>query len=513
MEDPTESGDAAVLRKPFRVLILDEKKKRIPSKRTHAVPASGSSSSSSPKDSSRGSVIPDSRHGSRKSGVRFSSKSNIVSYDCRVPAPTPALLIGSHPLRVDSSDYFEIEVLEMHESSNLGIGLVPYNHPLDQYPGMGSLSFGFNAGTGRVHWGHCAPAIAVHGNRVSRTARPGDRIGCAIKKERVLFPRDQSNNEPIEEEPQVLETRVYFFLNGKRIASNTIPQSIVHNDFYPVIALSSPGDEVKLLLNHHFVKRRDVASLTNKLESLSLDHESNSTHEDTFAEGTERDEPWLFCSHIRASDSILEYFSQGKEIGVCQAKDPLDQFSHYFQAQVLDVGQCGSISIGVTQCVIPLQSKPGTYPLSVAFHLDSGLIFTGSSKGEAFGPKGAVTGDIIGCGIVFPLVEEPRRETAEKPKVLELEEDKSFSPSPSHPSEEEASEEGDLSDSDKEPKISTLPAKSTSPEPLMVDVFFTRNGVLLGQRNVEYPSEGFYPVIGLSSPAEKVVVDLHPLSG
>lgn len=514
MNDNGAAGDAPVVHQPLKVSRAETEKKKLrsPSKRSPGVPASGCSSSPAMDlDSSRVSGET-SRRGCRRSGVRFSSKSNIVSYDCRVPSHTPALLIGSHALRAETSDYFEIEILEMDESSFLGIGLVPSNHPLDQYPGIGNLSFGYNAVTGRVHWGHCPPAIAVHGSHVSRTARPGDRIGCAIKKERSLFSasqRDQSNNEPLEQE--VMETRVLFFMNGKKIASNAIPHSILHNDFFPVIALSCPGDEVKLLMNHHFVKRRTVSSVTNNLESLSLDHESNhASHVNTFAEGKQEDS-WSCFSHIRATDSILEYFGPGKEVAVGQAKVPLDPFNHYFQVQVLDVGQFGSICVGVTQNGIPLQTKAGCYPHSVAYHLDSGLIFTGSVKGEQFGPKGAVTGDIIGCGIVYPLDFPSSREPSkEEPK----EEDKSFSPSPSQPSEEEASEEGDdLSDSDKEPKMADDTAGSVVSKKSMVDIFFTRNGVILGQRKMEYPVEGFFPIIGLSSPGEKIIVDLHPLSG
>jgi len=46
-----------------------------------------------------------------------------------------------------------------------------------------------------------------------------------------------------------------------------------------------------------------------------------------------------------------------------------------------------------------------------------------------------------------------------------------------------------------------------------VEVFFTRNGVIIGQKEIFIPKGGFYPTVGMLSTAEKVKVDLHPLTG
>lgn len=46
-----------------------------------------------------------------------------------------------------------------------------------------------------------------------------------------------------------------------------------------------------------------------------------------------------------------------------------------------------------------------------------------------------------------------------------------------------------------------------------VTVFFTRNGKVVGRREVALPVGGLYPTIGMMSTGEKVRVDLHPLSG
>ena len=44
-------------------------------------------------------------------------------------------------------------------------------------------------------------------------------------------------------------------------------------------------------------------------------------------------------------------------------------------------------------------------------------------------------------------------------------------------------------------------------------VFFTRNGKIIGKKDAVVPSGGFFPTIGMLSCGEKVKVDLHPLSG
>ncbi|GLD50543.1 SPRY domain-containing protein 3 [Lates japonicus] len=46
-----------------------------------------------------------------------------------------------------------------------------------------------------------------------------------------------------------------------------------------------------------------------------------------------------------------------------------------------------------------------------------------------------------------------------------------------------------------------------------IKVFFTRNGKLMGRREMAVPPGGLYPTVGMLSSGEKVKVDLHPLSG
>lgn len=44
-------------------------------------------------------------------------------------------------------------------------------------------------------------------------------------------------------------------------------------------------------------------------------------------------------------------------------------------------------------------------------------------------------------------------------------------------------------------------------------IYFTRNGKVIGKKEVRIPKGGFYPTIGMMSCQEKVRVDLRPLSG
>ena len=51
------------------------------------------------------------------------------------------------------------------------------------------------------------------------------------------------------------------------------------------------------------------------------------------------------------------------------------------------------------------------------------------------------------------------------------------------------------------------------PYGVKVHIYFTRNGNIIGKREVRIPKGGFYPTVGMMSSEEKVRVDLRPLSG
>ncbi|XP_023812717.1 SPRY domain-containing protein 3 isoform X3 [Oryzias latipes] len=143
----------------------------------------------------------------------------------------------------------------------------------------------------------------------------------------------------------------------------------------------------------------------------------------------------------------------------------------------------------------PKNRHPGWSPGSIAYHADDGKIFQGRGAGDAFGPR-CFRGDIMGCGIMFPRGytldgegdaddcerQEIRPNAAAVQNVLHLND------------EEEEEEDGDR-------------------ESRTVTVFFTRNGKLIGRKDMVVPRGGLFPTVGMLSRGEKVKVDLHPLSG
>ncbi|XP_046896712.1 SPRY domain-containing protein 3 isoform X3 [Hypomesus transpacificus] len=162
--------------------------------------------------------------------------------------------------------------------------------------------------------------------------------------------------------------------------------------------------------------------------------------------------------------------------------------------------------VRVSHTDYPKNRHPGWSRGSVAYHADDGQIFHGSGAGDAFGPR-CVEGDIMGCGIMFP-----------RDYILDDEDDIEEDPDPEPPEgaekggfqnvlyqnggeeeEEEEEEEGDEMERGNESR--------------KVVAFFTRNGKLMGRRQVAVPPGGLYPTIGMLSSGEKVKVDLHPLSG
>ncbi|XP_031659782.1 SPRY domain-containing protein 3 isoform X3 [Oncorhynchus kisutch] len=160
--------------------------------------------------------------------------------------------------------------------------------------------------------------------------------------------------------------------------------------------------------------------------------------------------------------------------------------------------------IRVTGTDYPKNRHPGWSQGSVAYHADDGKIFHGSGVGEPFGPR-CIEGDIMGCGIMFPRdyildgeddIDEwdtlevlPRQGEGRIQNILYLNDEE----------EEEEEEEGGELDQEHDGR--------------KVMVFFTRNGKLMGRREVVVPPGGFYPTVGMLSSGEKVKVDLHPLSG
>uniref|UniRef100_S4RHY3 SPRY domain-containing protein n=1 Tax=Petromyzon marinus TaxID=7757 RepID=S4RHY3_PETMA len=143
---------------------------------------------------------------------------------------------------------------------------------------------------------------------------------------------------------------------------------------------------------------------------------------------------------------------------------------------------------------------------------DDGKIFHGSGIGDAFGPR-CSKGDVMGCGITFP-----------RDYQLDSEGDSDGTPewnvSPVDPEPEEAVDIWQPrlprdnmtfgSDTDEEDDEEEDEEERDGRDS---QVFFTRNGKVVGRRDARVPPGGFFPTVGMLSCHEKVRVDLRPLSG
>ncbi|KAK7086690.1 hypothetical protein SK128_007650 [Halocaridina rubra] len=204
--------------------------------------------------------------------------------------------------------------------------------------------------------------------------------------------------------------------------------------------------------------------------------------------------------------------------------------------EIVDPGKSGYITIGLTKKEYPKNRHPGWNRGSIAYHADDGRVFTGSTVGSLFGPR-CHKGDVMGCGIIFPRdyvcnydseggsMEEESPEPLECDDLLEhlLQYPQAAIPpvissrylhyrrSKYHDhilttdSEDEEEEEDEEEDS--------LQTSRRQPVGGKVQVFFTRNGQMIGRREVALPRGGFYPSISMGSLDERVRVDLRPLTG
>ncbi|XP_038867710.1 SPRY domain-containing protein 3-like isoform X2 [Salvelinus namaycush] len=150
--------------------------------------------------------------------------------------------------------------------------------------------------------------------------------------------------------------------------------------------------------------------------------------------------------------------------------------------------------VRVTGTNYPKNRHPGWSRGSIAYHADDGKLFQGSGVGDAFGPR-CFEGDVMGCGIMFP-----------RDYILDSGDDSDDGDLEVWPKQRRVQNELYMNDEDEE-------EDGEEQEGSKVMVFFTRNGKVVGRREVAVPAGGFYPTIGMMSTGEKIRVDLHPLSG
>jgi len=373
--------------------------------------------------------------------------------------------IAAQPLTPDHN-YFEVELLDTGVSCGIAVGLVPPRYPLDKHPGCLEDSVAYHLEDGKLYRGRS------HGSTFISKGEIGDKIGCGARFDQV---------SSIESRKPVVP--VFFTKNGTEVSSTLVHW---HSDgLYPAIGMTSVGEEVRVTLNSKWASNEEETRMS--------------------VDGHEED--WCRLHDIRLNGQILEYTGQGKsigDVGLAQARWPLNTTSHYFEIEILDPGENCFIAIGLARKNYPKHRHPGWNTGSIAYHADDGKIFNGSGVGDAFGPK-CHKGDIMGCGIIFPLDYSCNYDS-------DGSQDFSFS-SPNCANDElnrEEYEGGSQSESEDDLWWNNCNQIENGSK---VEVFFTRNGKTIGRKEVCIPKGGFYPTIGMLSLAEKVKVDLRPLSG
>lgn len=348
--------------------------------------------------------------------------------------------------------YFEVTIVDTGVRGMISVGLVPQSYKLDHQPGWLPNSVAFHADDGKLY----------NGNTVGQQFGPkccrGDRIGCGISTDC--------------EDGQVT---VFFTKNGTEVGSVDLASS--PDSLFPAVGMHSLGEEVLLDLNAEWGPDED--------EGLMI----VDSHE----------EDWARLHDVKVIGTMLEYVGQGKsimDVGLAQARRPLNTRFHYYELEITDPGEKCYIALGLARKDYPKNRHPGWSRGSIAYHADDGKLFSGSGVGDAFGPR-CFEGDIMGCGIMFPRDYTCDSEEDEDEWDMEVFAKPSEVRNDLYANNEEEDDEGG----------------EEAEEGRKVMVFFTRNGKVVGRKEVALPSGGFYPTIGMMSSGERVRVDLHPLSG
>lgn len=407
-----------------------------------------------------------------------------------VPSP-PGTWVSGSPCRVDSGDSFSFSLQVSYEPQNdrrakcgIIVGLVSGDHPPGVPPGMHPGSYGLCVGDGSIF--HERPRSQAFSAYIFK---PGDKIGCEIR------PSSKS---------QHYSHHIVFYANGKKLGF-PVPVRLPEDGMYPAFSLTKAGERVKLL--------GDLARAPEKEADMML------------VDGSEEEE-WVRLHDIRLSGNVLEYTGRGSgdyDVGLAQAKTPISTRNHYYEIEIVDPGKKCYIAIGLARKGYPKRRHPGWKKGSIAYHADDGKVFMGSGKGAPLGPT-CHKGDIMGCGILFPRNYESKSDSEEE---LEQQQ-RAFSDGgggrQGDPEDRLAMLLGHRGDraldlgldeiaSDSGEEEEWWPDQSLVQTGVKVQVYFTRNGKVVGRKDVKIPKGGFYPTIGMMSCQEKVRVDLRPLSG
>eukprot|EP00696_Hemimastix_kukwesjijk_P019625 gnl/Hemi2/8952_TR3105_c0_g3_i1.p1 gnl/Hemi2/8952_TR3105_c0_g3~~gnl/Hemi2/8952_TR3105_c0_g3_i1.p1 ORF type:complete len:195 (-),score=56.50 gnl/Hemi2/8952_TR3105_c0_g3_i1:39-623(-) len=94
--------------------------------------------------------------------------------------------------------------------------------------------------------------------------------------------------------------------------------------------------------------------------------------------------------------------NRSNDVGALQAVRPCPsrRRAYYFEMTVLNHGEFGRMSIGLTDVQFDTSRQPGYEANSFGYLSEEGRKFNGSTLGRSYGPKFSA-GDTVGCGIHF----------------------------------------------------------------------------------------------------------------
>jgi len=386
----------------------------------------------------------------------------------------PGLYIASQALTPDRP-YFEAELTEGEVGGGVVVGLCSHRYPLDLLPGWTAESVGYHTGDGKLYKGR--PRGCPFGPR----CQVGDRVGCGVKFDAA------AKNSGL----AAGMVPVFFTRNGKELGTQLIP--CPPGGLFPALGLQRAPEEVRVSLGLRWAPEE-------KYEDIAMSVDCG-------------EEEWRRLHDIRLNGHVLEYVGRGKsliDVGLAQAKTALCTRSHYFEIEIVDPGSSCYIAIGLARKDYPRNRHPGWNKGSIAYHADDGKVFMGSGVGDPFGPR-CNKGDVMGCGVLFPRDFECRSDSEEEAELVAAAEGggggQQVGPVVVRLVENEVEEYE--TDSGEEEDWWHPEVKQGE----KVQVFFTRNGKIIGKKEVMLPKGGFYPTVGMMSSQEKVRVELRPLSG
>jgi len=408
-------------------------------------------------------IPPEEEHKPRTERVNVAG--SVVTY--RGEKGLPGIYISGQPLAPDRA-YFEVELSVAGAGGQGGgpiVGLCSHRYPLDLLPGWTAESVGYHTAEGKLYKGR------PRGQPFGPRCQVGDRVGCGIKFDAI------SKNAGL----HASMVPVFFTKNGKEIGTQLVPSP--PGGLFPAVGLQREGEEVKVAMEVRWAAEEDIA--------MSVDC---------------GEEEWSRLHDIRLNGQLLEYVGRGKsliDVGLAQAKTPLCTRSHYFEIEIIDPGSSCYIAIGLARKDYPRNRHPGWNKGSIAYHADDGKVFMGSGVGDPFGPR-CNKGDTMGCGVMFPRDYECKSDSEEEQEVPAV-------PVKVREAEFNSLEEYETDSGDEEEWWGEQEVNTHHGE--KVQVYFTRNGKVIGKKEVVLPKGGFFPTVGMMSCQEKVRVELKPLSG